>query len=121
MAFIHPVTSHRPWHRGVPLIIGMGATLPASSLSDKPRFRCDADTLWSGDYRRLFADYCAGKGSKVRPLWCKGDYEKTPGLCALCGRICIVGRAGDPRTFDVPSRCESTTGTMPRSEFPHRG
>lgn len=92
-----------------------GATLPATSLNDRPRFRCDADTLWSSDYRRLFADYCAGKGSKVRPLWCKGDYEKTPGLCALCGRICIIGRAGDARTFDVPSRCESRASTMPRA------
>jgi hypothetical protein len=46
------------------------------------------------------------KGDRVTPSWCNDDYEKTPGLCALCGRICIIGRGIGPRPEIVPTACD---------------
>ena len=83
-----------------------GVTLPDSALAGRPTFGCNKRTKWSGAYAQRFGDYCGAKGDRVKPSWCNDDYEKTPGLCALCGRICIIGRGIGPRPEIVPTACD---------------
>ena len=83
-----------------------GVTLPDSALAGRPTFGCNKRTKWSGAYAQRFGDYCGAKGDRVKPSWCNDDYEKTPDLCALCGRICIIGRGLDPRAEIVPTACD---------------
>lgn len=83
-----------------------GAILPDSALVGRPTFGCNRQTLWSGDYAERFGPYCRSKGDKVTPAWCRDDYEKTPGLCAICGRICIVGRGVDSGVTMAPTACD---------------
>ena len=83
-----------------------GVTLPDSALGARPGFGCDADTRWSGAYQDRFRSYCRGKGDRVKPGWCSAYYEKTPALCALCGRICVEGRSSGATPIDVPTPCD---------------
>jgi uncharacterized protein YjbI with pentapeptide repeats len=83
-----------------------GVTLPDSALAGRPTFGCNKRTKWSGAYAQRFGDYCGARGDRVKPSWCNDDYEKTPDLCALCGRICIIGRGLDPRAEIVPTACD---------------
>lgn len=83
-----------------------GVILPDSALIGRPTFGCNRQTRWSGDYAERFGPYCRSKGDKVKPVWCRDDYNKTPGLCAICGRICIVGRGVDSGAEMSPAACD---------------
>ena len=89
-----------------------GVIFPASQLGARPNFGCNKQTKWSPGYAERFTDYCKGKGQRVKPYWCRGDYPKTTALCALCGRICLDPRTGRP-TADCPLAPSATAPHSP--------